>query len=322
MRKSECCWSKSLKTIKLFTAVLAVGGSVMCSASEAGEKIYLWKDATIKSKDDRPSITPMLLNDGKIHPAMLVIPGGGYHMVCRDIEGDPIARKFNELGYHAFILDYRVRPPYFDRAIFPRPQLDAMRAVKLIRSNAEKWKIAPDQVYVCGFSAGGHLAGSLGILCDDLDASDGDEADKFSHVPDASVLCYGVLVFAPWGTQDTPANLLGRNGYEKVMAKYSLAENVTEKTPPAFLVHTIRDQVVPYQTSVKFAEAMAAKGVPCELALYYWGEHGMMTGRDTLDVSNWPRQAHEFLQSLQLEKHDPEFAKRYTHQYQNERKHK
>lgn len=286
----------------------------MCSAAEPGQKIYLWQDTKIKAKEDRPSIEPMLIDDGKEHPAILVIPGGGYHMVCRDIEGYPIARKFNELGYHAFILDYRVHP-----SRFPEPQQDAMRAVKLIRANAEKWKIAEGQLYVCGFSAGGHLAGSLGILCDDVDASAGDEADKFSHVPDASILCYGVLVFAPWSSHQTQRYLLGKN-YGEIAANYSLPEKVTEKTPPAFLVHTIRDQVVPYQCSVKFAEAMAAKGVPCELALYCWGEHGMMTGKGTLDVSNWPRQAHEFLRSLQLEKSDPEFHKRYTHAYQNSRK--
>ena len=101
------------------------------------DKILLWKNEV------ESSITPFLLNDGKLHPGMLVIPGGGYGCVCESTEGSPIARRFNELGYHAFVLDYRVAPHRF-----PEPQLDAFRAMKIIRGNASEiialrnlWKI-------------------------------------------------------------------------------------------------------------------------------------------------------------------------------------
>ena len=151
----------------------------------------------------------MLLEDGKLHPAVLVIPGGGYGCVCSSTEGFPIAEKFNQLGYHAFVLDYRTAPERF-----PAPQLDAMRAMKMIRANAGCWNVIPDQVASCGFSAGAHLAGSLGILCDDLNASGGDAADDFPHRPDCMILCYGVLVFADWshcGTQAAVAPRLEQN---------------------------------------------------------------------------------------------------------------
>lgn len=273
------------------------------------EKIYLWQDTAIKTKVDRPSIVPMLL-DTPAAPAILIIPGGGYGTVCGSTEGAPIGKKFNELGYHAFVLDYRTAP-----ARFPEPQLDAMRAMKIIRANAQKWNIIPDQIYSCGFSAGAHLAGSLGVLCDDLDASDNDFCDAFSHRPDGMLLCYGVLAFEEWSHLGTQQNLLG-DDFRSIRKQYSLPEFVNQNTPPAFLMHTIRDQWVSFRNSIVFAEAMAEAERPCELVLNYWGDHGMLLGKDTLDVITWPEQADAFFKSVLLSRTDPEFRTRYTHPYQ------
>ena len=278
------------------------------------EKIYLWRDESIKTLADRPSITPYLLNDSQKHPAVLVIPGGGYGGVCEATEGGPTAKEFNRLGFHAFVLDYRVAPNRF-----PAPQQDAARAMRMIRYHAEKWNVLPDQVAVCGFSAGGHLAGSIGVLGDRINCDDGDEIDRMSFRPDVMFLCYGVLAFKPWSHIGTQANLLGED-YAARGAECSLPEHVNENTPPAFLLHTIGDQMVNYRNSIVFAEAMAEAGRPCELALYNWGDHGMLLGHDTLDVRNWPRQAKEFMESLRLCQEDPEgFRARYTHAYQAER---
>lgn len=274
------------------------------------DKIYLWKDESVKTKVDRPSIKPFLLNDGEKHPAVLVIPGGGYGLVCERTEGTPIARKFNELGYHAFVLDYRTAPNRF-----PAPQLDAMRAMKIIRANADIWDVDADWIASCGFSAGGHLAGSLGMLCDNLDASDGDEADNFSHKPNVMILCYGVLAFEDWSHLGTQENLLGEN-FADIADKYSLPRLVNDQTPPAFVMHTVSDQLVPYRNSLVFADAMAQHKRPCELALYYWGAHGMLLGNDTFDVVNWPMQAADFIDSLRLAETDPDFLTRYTNSYQ------
>lgn len=274
------------------------------------DKIYLWKDKSVKTKVDRPSIKPFLINDGEKHPAVLVIPGGGYGLVCERTEGTPIARKFNELGYHAFVLDYRTAPNRF-----PAPQLDAMRAMKIIRANADIWDVDADWIASCGFSAGGHLAGSLGMLCDNLDASDGDEADKFSHKPNVMILCYGVLAFEDWSHLGTQENLLGEN-FADIADKYSLPRLVNDQTPPAFVMHTVSDQLVPYRNSLVFADAMAKHKRPCELALYYWGAHGMLLGNDTFDVVNWPMQAADFIDSLRLAETDPNFLTRYTNSYQ------
>lgn len=275
------------------------------------EKVYLWQDVSIKTQADRPSITPFLLNDGQKHPAILIIPGGGYGCVCEKTEGTPIAHKFNSLGYHAFVLDYRVAPNRF-----PAPQQDAARAMRLIRYHADEWNVIADRVAICGFSAGGHLAGSVGVLGDRINCDAGDEVDAMSFRPDYMILCYGVLAFTPWSHVGTQQNLLG-DAYPAECLTCSLPEHVNENTPPAFLLHTICDQVVLYRNSIAFAEAMAEAQRPCELALYYWGDHGMLLGNDTLDVCNWPRQAVEFMDSLLLQQADPEgFRKRYTHPYQ------
>ncbi len=274
-------------------------------------RIYLWQDESIRTLADRPSVTPMLLPGGKPRPTVLIIPGGGYRCVCESSEGTPIGRAFNRLGFQAFVLDYRTAP-----SRWPLPQLDAMRAMKLIRGNAAEWGVDPRRVAVCGFSAGAHLAGSLGIICDDLDASGGDDFDGMPHRPDAMILCYGVLSFAPWSSRATPDNLLGERK-EELREHCSLSGRVDDSTPPTFLMHTISDQVVPYRNSVEFASAMARHHRPCELALYYWGDHGMLLGQGTRDMCHWPERARDFLLSLEDEKLAPDdFRRRYTNAYQ------
>ena len=274
------------------------------------EKIYLWKDENIKTAADRPSVTLFLLDTAQKRPAILVIPGGGYGSVCESTEGSPIARKFNALGYHAFVLDYRVAPE-----VFPVPQLDAMRAMKIIRGNAAKWNIDADKVCCCGFSAGGHLAGSLGILCDGLDASDGDEFDKYPHAPYAMILCYGVLAFEDWSHEGTQKNLLGED-FKNIRHRYSLVNSVNKNTPPAFLLHTVCDQLVSYRNSIEFAEAMAKNERPCELMLGYWGKHGMLLAQNTLDISDWAEHAVNFIATLTEIEKDSDYLKRYTNAYQ------
>lgn len=276
-------------------------------------KIYLWRDEVIRTKADRPSISCYLLPAENPKPAILIIPGGGYSTVCEDMEGSPVAQEFNKLGFHAFVLDYRTAP---DR--WPAPQLDAMRAMKIIRGNAEKWNIDPRKISVCGFSAGGHLAGCLGGICNGLDASDGDSFDSVSHRPDAMILCYGVLAFADWSNLETMHNLLG-DSCSELRDACSLTTHVDENTPPTFLMHTICDQLVSYRNSMEFAEAMARTRLPCQLALYYWGDHGMLLGGNTSDVGCWPVQARNFLANLWNCADDPAgFFRKYTNPYQAE----
>ena len=155
----------------------------------------------------------------------------------------------------------------------------------------------------------------LGTICHDLDCSDNDDCDQYSHLPDGMLLCYGVLAFEEWSHNGSQQNLLGED-FRSIRKNYSLPEFVDRNTPPAFLLHTILDQVVSFRNSIVFAEAMAKAQRPCELALNYWGDHGMLLGKNTLDVITWPEQADAFFKSVLLSQTDPEFRTKYTHPYQ------
>jgi acetyl esterase/lipase len=232
---------------------------------------------------------PFLLNDRVVRPAVLIIPGGGYGCVCETTEGTPIAKKFNDLGFHAFVLDYRVKPD-----CFPAPQQDAIRAMRLIRGDASKWRVRPDNIAVCGFSAGAHLAACLGTIAEQINADNNDDLDQVDFLPDAMILCYGVLSFAEWSHQDSAKNLLGEQVGE-LRDQCSLEKQINAQTPPSFIWHTFEDQMVSYCNSVVFAEAMRDKQRPCELHIFPHGPHGMQLGYGRKDIAAWPEQATEFL---------------------------
>ncbi len=246
--------------------------------------IKLWPESRHES-----GIKPYLLDDGIPHPAILVIPGGGYGGVCEATEGGPVARRFNALGFHAFVLNYRVAPRRF-----PEPQLDAMRAMRMIRFNADKWGVIADNVAVCGFSAGGHLAACLGTIAVDIPTDGSDPVDQCNCRPDAMLLCYGVLSFASWSHQGTVNNLLGEES-ERLRDDFSLELQIRPDTPPAFVWHTAEDQMVPYRNSLVFAEAMWEQQCTCELHVFPQGPHGMQLGYGREDITVWPELARAFL---------------------------
>lgn len=256
------------------------------------EVIKLWNNRQIVTKQAPPSITTYLLDDGAPHGAILVIPGGGYGCVCESTEGYAIARRFNELGFHTLVLNYRCQPHRY-----PEPQQDALRAMKIIRGSAEAWKIIPDQIAACGFSAGGHLTGCLGTLQDEaIDASDQDEYDAVDPWPTALIMGYPVISLEGWSNVHTGKNLLG-DQYAELNVKYSLQYRINEKTPPSFVWCTFADQMVPYQNSLLFADVMGKAGRPCELHVFPYGAHGMLLGIDTIDVGQWTSLAANFLRT-------------------------
>ena len=164
--------------------------------------IPLWKNKNIES-----SLTVCACKDGDSNrPVVLVVPGGGYGAVCRSSEGDPVAARFSSLGFRTFILHYRVSPNRY-----PAPQHDITRAIRLIRYHAAEWGVLPDQIAVCGFSAGGHLCASAGILGDEIEFKKEDAADKMSSRPDAMILCYPVITSGKYAHDGSFQNLLGKD---------------------------------------------------------------------------------------------------------------
>jgi acetyl esterase/lipase len=244
---------------------------------------------------DNSAFQPYLdvfLCDGAVSPlsAVLILPGGGYdHRAYH--EGDPIARKFNALGFHAFVLQYRVLPDPF-----PCAQLDVLRAIKIIRSRAKEFRLNPEQIAVMGFSAGGHLATCASFMHDQFDEKCGDEADNFSSKVNALVLCYPVT-----SVTETYIEL------NRPLAKntpYCFADGtpidpykmVNSNTPPTFIWHTATDDVVLVNSTMEYAKAMWKCNNTCDLHVFPFGPHGQGLCLGYPDASMWPEQAAVFLQ--------------------------
>ena len=183
---------------------------------------------------------------------VIVCPGGGYHF-CSEREAESVAIRFNSLGFNALVLYYAVNSEENLEGIYPRPQEDLANTIKWVRENADELNTNPDKIAVLGFSAGGHLAASLGVFWPEY----GEEAK-----PNALVLCYSVITSGPLAHQRSIRNLVGTD--EKLWAKMSLENQVSAQTPPSFIWHTRTDNAVPYENSLMFKEALDRFGVKNE----------------------------------------------------------
>ena len=251
------------------------------------ETIRLWPGTDIPS-----NLVRHVRDDGLARPAVLVIPGGGYHMVCENTEGGPIADRFDALGYQTFVLDYRVAP----NNPWPATLADAVRAMRIVRGHGAEWGAQPDAIAVCGFSAGGHLAAALGTIADAAPAFAGDRFDAVSPVPDALILCYPVILANEFGHEGSIRNFFGGSeATPERKALFSLDRHVSDTTPPAFLWTTPEDTVVPMENSLAFVDAMRRHGRPSELHVFARGPHGMQLGYGRDDIAHWPSLADAFL---------------------------
>ena len=222
------------------------------------------------SKPDLTIYLPEVQSSGRT--AVIICPGGGYGAVCASYEGHDIARKMNALGVAAFVLKYRLPDDKTcsDKTIAPLQ--DAQRAVKIVRENAEKWGIDPQRIGVMGFSAGGHLASTVGTH---FMKSFIENKELTSLRPDFMMLVYPVISMQPGlthaGSRD---NLLGENATQTLLDLYSNEKQVTGLTPPAFLIHAADDDLVPVENSIWFYEALKANQIPAGLHLFSKGKHG------------------------------------------------
>jgi acetyl esterase/lipase len=203
--------------------------------------------------------------------ALLVIPGGGYCNVCSDREGEPIAHAFLPYGYNAFVLHYHVK---MEKA-FPTQLIQASRAMKYIKDNAEAFNINPDEVFAIGFSAGGHIAACLGAMWKLPEIYEECDMPYGYNKPRGVMLMYPVIfdhLGSFWNL------LLTKEPTQEQMDKASPNNYVDSDSSPAFIMHTANDRVVPVFNSIKTAEAYATAGVPFELHIYPDAPHGVSLG--------------------------------------------
>ena len=200
-------------------------------------------------------------------PAILILPGGGYR-ITSPREAEPVALRFAARGYAAFVLDYSCDPLRFPVAL-----REAALAMRYIREHAAQFEVDPHMVAAMGFSAGGHLCGTLGTLFDAPEVADLGAPELLR--PDALGLCYPVAV--SWGkTHDLTFDRL-TGGDPALRSALSIDKLVRADMPPVFLWHTRDDELVPCRNALILAEALEEKGVDLAFHLYRHGQHGLST---------------------------------------------
>lgn len=237
----------------------------------------LYETISLSDINPKVSLTTYVFDtcgDLKVEPrrAVIVCPGGGYHFLSNR-EAEPIVARFLGEGFNVFLLRYSVAPD----TKYYQPLIEAARAIAHVRRNAERYHIAPDKIFICGFSAGGHLAASAGIHWNHpvlREEFNGEE--EGINRPDGMILSYPVITAGEYAHRGSIKNLSCNENYgEKEIAEWSLELNVDGTTPPAFIWHTFTDKVVPVQNSLLLADALTKNGVPYELHIYPYGPHGL-----------------------------------------------
>lgn len=232
--------------------------------------------------------------------AVVICPGGGYSGLAYDWEGSDIAKWFNSKGIAAFVLKYRLPQSKSVNTSFEAPLQDAQRALKLVRSNAKKWNLNEEQIGIMGFSAGGHLASTLGTHFESTKGFEQDPLNNISARPDFMVLIYPVITMDTTYTHSgSRNNLLGKNPDKELVEFYSNELQVTENTPPTFLLHSTDDKAVPVMNSLLFYQALVEKEIYSEMHIFPTGGHGyaLATGKGALE--KWPDLLHAWLLTLE-----------------------
>lgn len=247
-----------------------------------------------------PEVAP-----SRARPAVLVLPGGGYsHVSAR--EGMPVALRFLAVGYSAFVLKYSIAP-----CRFPAQLREATMAMRYIRENAEKFGIGRDMVTAIGFSAGGHLCGTLGMLFDCPEVADIAPAEVLR--PDALGLCYPVTVSYEPTHMGSFESLCGDD--LALRNRLSLDGCVRPDMPPVYLWHTRDDNIVPCVGSLILAQRMFEAGVDFSTHFYRHGQHGLSCCTDQVygvgqvpqtsaNVPGWIDEIIEFFREIGIHSKD------------------
>lgn len=208
-------------------------------------------------------------------PFILICPGGGYNHLALEKEGTTIATWLKKLGYHVGILAYPVQKIVADTFL-----KDLENIMTELRDQA-----AIAQLFVMGFSAGGHVAGLTGT--------------KITTKPDGLLLCYPVITFcSPYGHEGSAQNFLGKTLDETTRQSFSIDQNVSSDTPSCFIWHTMADQSVPVENSLLLAHALHQQNISCELHLFPEGRHGLALLNEVPHTLQWQSLAENWLTEM------------------------
>lgn len=200
--------------------------------------------------------------------AVVICPGGGYENLS-DREGEPVAKQFLQDGYMAVVLWYEVkRQPVLGD--LPLQQLSD--TICWLKDHAEEYQMCGKHIYVCGFSAGGHLAGSLGVLWNRKEYFATD-TDLKKHRPDGMILAYPVITSGEFAHRSSLVRLAGED--LKKQERYSLEKLVNADCVPTYLWGTFADDLVPVENSLLLLKELAKYKIPVEYHLFPEGVHGL-----------------------------------------------
>lgn len=298
----------------LFTLLLSMAINFSFSQSEI---INLWEDSIpnsietnekeiVEIKEIKRIInvqTPTLevflpARKTSSNKGVVICPGGGYHLLSYDSEGTAIAKWFNSKGIAAFVLKSRLPDSKSIVVRHEAPLQDAQRAIRYVRSHAETFGVSPDEIGVIGFSAGGHLASTLGTQYDKSNSFKETPIDTISARPNFMALIYPVITmdesFTHMGSRK---NLIGQRPIKALIKGYSNELQVTSDTPRTFLVHSGDDKAVPIKNSLRFYEALKANDVEAELHVYPNGGHGYGLALGKGRLQSWPERLYEWLEN-------------------------
>lgn len=203
-------------------------------------------------------------------PLVLICPGGGYeHVSVR--EGEPVAFHFLTAGCHAAVLWYDISK---QGVTYPQALKELAWSVAYIREHADQYAIDPDKILVAGFSAGAHLAASLGCFWDKEWLEQEMQMMRANYQPNGMILAYPVITSGTFAHRGSFEKLLGEKANDALVEELSLEKQVTDKVPPVFMWHTIEDETVPLENSLMFAAALRKAGVHFEYHIFPHGGHG------------------------------------------------
>jgi len=252
---------------------------------------------TISLCSERPTVTLTSYicdspKEQKIPPrsAVIVCPGGGYNMLSFR-EAEPIVRQYFAAGFNTYLLHYSVKENGGDRSSF-HPLMDASLAIQYVREHSKEDHTDPNNVYIVGFSAGGHLAASVGVLWNHPAARaacgvDYGKAPEGINRPNGMILCYPVITTGEHTHLGTAKRLCGcENPTDDERKRFSLELHVDDTTPPAFLWHTATDAGVPVQNSILMMNALASHNIPFEAHIFPFGPHGASLGTAELSYTS------------------------------------
>ena len=232
--------------------------------------------------------------------AMLIFPGGGYQILAYDWEGTDIAKFLNGKGIAGIVVKYRLPSSVSQTDKHLVPLIDAQRAIRLVRSKAEEYHIDANKIGIIGFSAGGHLASTLGTHFNEKVYGKIDAIDDLSARPDFMALGYPVISFKNMIThKGSKRNLSGDRSEPSIIEYFSNEEQVTKDTPPTFLVHAANDKAVPVENSLAFYKALKDNDVPATMHLYPTGGHGFSLARDNVHLRSWTERLFEWMENLE-----------------------